>query len=169
MSFKDNNNKNKKKVRFTIIDLLILVLIISTILGVKYKFSKANAVTPFVAKPDRIRISFFIEETPDFAAKAIKIGDPVRESIQNSFFGNVTDIVIGDSISWSRDMNGNLVATDREGYSSLSITMEASGFIGENGVTIDKSIYYIGQTVTLYVGNSVFQNGRISDIQKINQ
>lgn len=164
-----DNQKSKKKIKFTIIDLIILLVVIAAIIGVKYKFSKANAATPFVAKVDKIQVSFFIEETPEFAAKAVNIGDPVRESIQNSNFGNVIDIVVNESISWARSDNGDFIASSREGYSSVSITMEANGLIGNNGVTIDKSVYYIGQTITLYAGNSIFQNGRISDIKKISE
>lgn len=162
-----NKQNAKIKRKFTIIDFIIVLLIATAVLGVKYKFSKANAVTPFVAKMDKIQVSFFIEETPEFAAKAVKIGDPVRESIQNSNFGNVTEIVVDESISWAKGEDGKFIASNREGYSSVSITMEANGLIGNNGVTIDKSVYYIGQTVTLYAGNSTFQNGRISDIKKI--
>ncbi len=162
-----DKQKAKAKRKFTAIDFIIILVIITAILGAKYKLSKANAVTPFVAKPDKIKVSFFIEEVPEFAAKAVKIGDPVKESIQNSNFGKVTDIVIDKSISWARDNSGNFVASNRDGYSSVSIAMEAYGLIGNNGVTIDKSVYYIGQTITLYAGNSVFQNGRIADIKKV--
>lgn len=162
-----NKQKIKVKRKFTWIDFIIVLLVVTAIFGVKYKFSKANAVTPFVAKMEKIQVSFFIEEVPEFAAKAVKIGDPVRESIQNSNFGNVTEIVVDKSISWARGEDGKFIASNREGYSSVSITMEANGLIGDNGVTIDKSVYYIGQTITLYAGNSVFQNGRISDIKHI--
>lgn len=161
------NNNLKSKRKFTFIDLVILIVILGSIFTVSRKFSKAKVSTPLATKSQKIQVSFFIEEVPEFAAKAIEIDDPVRESIQNASFGRVRDINIGDSISWARNKEGNFITTPREGYSSLTITMDANGIISNNGVTIDKSIYYIGQTITLYAGNSILQSGRISDIKAI--
>lgn len=161
------NNNFKSKRKFTFIDLVILTVILGSIFTVSRKFSKAKVSTPLATKSQKIQVSFFIEEVPEFAAKSIEIEDPVRESIQNASFGKVKDISVGDSISWARDNHGKFTSTPREGYSSLTITMDANGIISNNGVTIDKSIYYIGQTITLYAGNSILQSGRISDIKAI--
>ncbi len=158
---------NRRKIKFTVIDLAIILVLIVTLGAVGMKFKKAKVSTPFVAKTDKIQITYYIEEIPEFAATAIKIGDPVKESIQNSSFGKVTDIVIEDSISWLKTNEGKYITTAREGYSSVSLTMEGEGIIGKNGVTIDKSVYYVGQTITIYAGNSILQNGRIADVQKI--
>lgn len=160
-----NNYKLKRK--FTFIDLVILLVILGSIFGVSKKFSNAKVSTPLAAKSEKIQVSFFIEEVPEFAASAIEIGSPVRESIQNASFGKVSDITLDKSISWARGEDGNFISSSRDGYSSLLITMDAQGMIGNNGVTIDKSIYYVGQTVTIYAGNSILQNGRISDIKKV--
>lgn len=158
-----NNYTLKRK--FTFIDLAIILIILASIFTVSRKFSKAKVSTPLATKPNKIQVSFFIEEIPDFAAKAIEVGSPVRESIQNASFGTVSDIAIDESISWARGEDGSFVATSREGYSSLILTMDANGILGNNGVTIDKSVYYIGQTLTLYAGNSILQSGRISDVK----
>lgn len=162
-----SKNNNKLKRRFTVIDLAIILVVIISIVGIGRKFTKAKVSTPFTAKMDKIQISYFIEEVPEFAAEAIEIGSPVRESIQSASFGKVSDIVIEDSISWSRADDGSYVSSSKDGYSSLLITMDGEGIIGSNGVTIDKSVYYIGQTLTIYAGNSMLQNGRIADIKKI--
>ncbi|MBU5427397.1 DUF4330 domain-containing protein [Tissierella pigra] len=160
-----NNLKPKRK--FTIIDGIIIFVLVVGIAAVGNKFKKAQVNTPFVAKSDKIEISYFVEEIPESAATSIEIGDSVRESIQNANFGKVSDKVVDQSISWSRDVDGNYVPSTKEGYASLYITMEADGIIGKNGVTIDKSIYYIGQTLTIYAGNSMLQNGRIAEIKKV--
>lgn len=160
-----NNLKSKRK--FTFIDFAIILVILVSLFTLSRKFSKAKVSTPIATKSQNIQVSFFIEEVPEFAATAIEIGDPVKESIQSSNFGKVKDIIVSDSISWARDKDGNFVTTPREGYSSVVITMDASGLVSSNGVTIDRSIYYIGQTLTLYAGNSILQNGRISDITVI--
>ena len=160
-----NNFKPKRK--FTIIDGIIIFILLIGIATIGSKFKKAQVNTPFVAKSNKIQISYFVEEIPESAATSIELGDPVKESIQNASFGKVVDKVVEQSVSWSRDVDGNYVSSTKEGYASLYITMEADGIIGKNGVTIDKSIYYIGQTLTIYAGNSMLQNGRIAEITKV--
>jgi hypothetical protein len=44
--------------------------------------------------------------------------------------------------------------------------METMGTINNSGVSIDKSLYYVGQTLSLYAGNSYLKDGRISKIEK---
>jgi hypothetical protein len=62
-----------------------------------------------------------------------------------------------------------MVSSPREGYSSLTLTMEATGTITNNGVSVDKSVYYVGQTISLYAGNSYLKDGRISGIKKADE
>ena len=155
---------NRKR-KFNFMDLLIILIIV---LGVAFgfkKFKKADMSSPVASKNAKILVSYYIEEVPSFAADAIEIGSPVREEVQNSYFGNVIKKDVGESVSWARNNKGEFFKSSRDGYNSLEITMEADGVIGENGVTIDKSVYYIGQTVTLKAGNSLLKTGRISDVK----
>lgn len=154
-----------RKRKFTWIDLIIVLVVLVSVIGLKNKFAKANIAAPTASK-EKILITFYIEETPDFVIDAINMGDPVRESIQNSDFGKVVEINSGDSIYWESREDGQLVPSSREGYSSLYITMEGTGIINKGGVSIDKSVYYVGQTISLYAGNSILKDGRISEIKK---
>ena len=158
--------KNKKGRKIGIIDIIIIFVILTAAIGVGYKYNKDKAATPYTVKTEDVVIVYYSEEVPESAAKAVKVGDPVREALQNASFGQVSDVEIDKSVSWARNQKGELVKSTREGYSSITVTMNAKGVIGNNGVTIDKSVYYIGQTITLYVGNSSFSNGRISEIRK---
>ncbi len=158
--------KNKRK--FNFIDILIILIIASGIFFGFKKFSKASvSSTSSTNKSNKLKITYFMEEVPDYTVESIQIGDPVREEIQNSNFGSIVDIKTDNSISWARDKEGNFIKSSRDGYLSLELVMEANGFVGENGVTIDKSVYYVGQTLGLFAGNSVLKTGRISDIQVI--
>lgn len=153
-----------KKRSFWII-IAVIVIVAAGIAGMSDKFAKAKVGAPAAAK-DKIIITFYMENTPDCTIDAIKVGDPVREQIQNSSFGKVTAVERGDSIFWANKDSGEFVASPREGYSSLTLTMEAYGTITGNGVSIDKSVYYVGQTISLYAGNSYLKDGRISGIEK---
>ena len=81
-------------------------------------------------------------------------------------FGKVVDVEVGPSVSWGEDAKGNQVKSTKEGWSSIYITMETNGKLGPNGITIGGSKYYIGQFVTLRVGDSIFY-GRISNAEKL--
>lgn len=162
-----STEENRSKRKFNFLDIVILLVIIAGVgFGVR-KYQQASISTPISTKANRIEISYYIEEVPDYAAEAIQIGDPVKEEIQSANFGNVTDIQIDDSVSWARNDKGEFFESSRDGYASLNLKMEANGVMSQNGVTIDKSVYYIGQTITLHAGNSILKTGRISNLKVI--
>lgn len=157
-----------RKHKFTWIDLLIIIVIVIAAVSVKSKFEKANVVTNEVQKKD-IEISFYIEAVPETVLNGIHIDSPVKESIQGSSFGKVTKIEKGPSVVFASDDSGNVVASEKEGYISLTLTMKASGELKPNGISLDKSVYYVGQTITLYAGNSILKDGRISYVNILNE
>lgn len=153
----------KKKSTWIVIAIALIVII--GVAGLSGKFAKAKVGAPAAAQ-DKLIVTFYLENTPDATIDAIKEGDPVKETVQGSNFGKVTGIQRGESIFWANKDSGEFVASPREGYSSLSLTMETVGTINNNGVTIDKSQYYVGQTLSLYAGKSYLKDGRISKIEK---
>jgi hypothetical protein len=159
------DNKGRLFGKISIIDILIVVIIVVAVAGIGSKFARSKTASPFV-KTDKIQVRFYVEDAPDYAVKAVKIGDPVKESIQNTGLGKVVDIKIDRSVSWVQTDKGEYVAASREDHSSCVVTMEADGIYGNNGVSINNTEYYIGRTILLYVGNSAL-SGRISDLRKI--
>lgn len=157
-----------RKHKFTWMDLLIIIVIVIAAVSVKSKFEKANVATNEVQKKD-IEISFYIEAVPETVLNGIHIDSPVKESIQGSSFGKVTKIEKGPSVVFASDDSGNVVASEKEGYISLTLTMKASGELNPNGISLDKSVYYVGQTITLYAGNSILKDGRISYVNILNE
>ncbi len=158
---------NSKKRKFNFIDLIIILVLVSGLVFGFKKFKKADLSPSTSNKSSKILVSYYIEEVPSYAADAIEIGQPTREEIQNSSFGTIVSKDVQESVSWARDNNGQFFKSSRDGYNSVTITMEADGSIGENGVTIDKSVYYVGQTIGLYAGNSYLKTGRISEVKPL--
>jgi hypothetical protein len=161
-----DNGKHRFLKKINIIDILIALIIITAIAGAIYKFTRPDTANFFVEKTEKITIEFYHEEVPEFAVKAVQKGDICIEPVQSANFGKVTDIEINKSVSWADTEEGEFVIASKPGYSSVRITMEADGVVGSNGVTIGKTVYYVGQTVSLNVGNSMFSNGRISGVSK---
>ena len=153
------------KKKFTWIDIVIILIVIISVVGIGSKFTTAKVAQPLETSANDIYIPFYIEETPDYTIDALSISDPVTESVQNSNYGEIVEITPGPSIYWESDDFGQLKGSSREGYSSLYLRMKANGIISGSGASIDKSVYYVGQTVTIYAGNSVFKDGRISELK----
>ena len=153
------------KKKSTWIAIALAAIVIVGVVGISAKFAKAKVGSQAAAQ-DKIVVTFYLENTPDCTIDSIKEGDSVKETIQGSNFGKVTAIARGESIFWANRDSGEFVSSPREGYSSLSLTMETMGTINSSGVSIDKSVYYVGQTLSLYAGNSFLKDGRIAKIEK---
>lgn len=159
----DKNGKIFGKI--SIVDILLIIIFIGAVLFSLNKIGLFSPKDSLVNNYDQIELVFYQEEMNSFTANNVNIGDPATESLQNSSFGNVTEVKIEDSVSWGSDIDGTQVSTSKEGYSSIYIHLDSSGKVGPNGLTINGSNYYIGETITLRVGNSIFF-GQIYDAKK---
>ncbi len=160
----DKNGKLFGKI--SIIDIGIVLLLLIAALFIVYKLGVFSPKQVITGSTDKIRIVFYQEEVNSFTAENVKLKDPASDSMLNTSFGQVVDIEVADSVSWGKDKDGKQVRSTKTGWSAVSITMEAAGTIGSNGITIGGSRYYIGQLVTLKAGTSVFY-GRITDASKV--
>ena len=150
--------------KFNLVDLAFLLIVAIAIAGVGYKYKKSKTATPFV-KANTIVMEFYQEEVPDYVVKAIKAGDLAGDFERNTVFGKVTDIKIDKSKSYGQNSDGQIVLSSKEGFSSVTIRVEGSGIINSTGgVSIGSIDYFIGRTIIIKAGNSVFQ-GRMSDIK----
>lgn len=159
------DNKGRLFGKINIIDLLVILVVIIAIAGIGYKFTRSKTPAPFV-KTDTIEVEFFVEESPDFVVDMLKVGDPVKEAVQNTSVGKVTDIKRDKSIRWVETDKGEVIKATKEGHSSVIITIRANGFYGNNGVTINNVEYFVGRTLIMYVGNTAL-SGRISALRKL--
>lgn len=165
------DKKGKLFGKISIIDLIIVVVIIGGILGgLGYKYSKSNTPGVFV-KNDDVEITFYVEEAPDFTAKAVKPGAIFKESIQDVVFGQVKSadaIKIDKPVSYAANDKGEIIrSSTKEGYVSLYVTVEGKAIYSDNGITINSVPYYIGQNLTnLRMGAGTISYTKIFDIKK---
>ena len=158
------DKKGKLFGKVSVIDIItiLIIVVVGFFLVNKFKlFTQSDGVTK-----DDLEIVFYQEEVNDFSAKAVKIGDTSSESLNNVSLGEVTDVKIDKSVSWDRIPYGDIKPTSRDGYVSVKITLKAKGELGPNGINLDGSNYYVGQTINLKVGNSIFY-GDIADVKKL--
>lgn len=153
------------KRKINILDILILVLLIGGIFFGYRKISQDNTSDKSMESRSKIRLSYYVEEVKNYTADSITMGDEVVEKVQGSSFGKVVDKDVQDAVSWSKGKDGKFVKGSKSDSNSVTITMEAEGVVGDNGIAIDKSTYYIGQTLGIYVGNVFIENGRLSGVE----
>jgi len=141
--------------KISIIDLASLVLFIL----LAFMFLKQLGVIghkQVAVSLDNIEITFYQEEVNDFTAESIEVGQPTKETLKNVSFGEITNIEIGQPISWDKDPDGKQVSSSREGYNSIYITTETKGKLTENGAILGGEEYYVGQTIMFKAGNAIF-------------
>lgn len=161
-----NKNDKKSHKKFNIIDVVIGIILVALFVFALNKLGIIGVKDIVDDEQSKVEIIFFQEEVNDFTAENVKIGDPASESLLNANFGNVTEKNIGPSISYGKDKFGNQTTSTKEGYSSIYITLTANGKVGDNGIVIDGSTYYIGQVINLKVGSSIFY-GRIDAVNQL--
>lgn len=162
------DNKGKLFGRVSIIDILIVLILIGAVGGAAYKYTKSKTESPFV-KSDKIRVVFYSEECPEYAANSIVKGASVRDGVQGSSFGTIVDKKVDKSISWAQNIKGEIVASTRPGYVSVYLVVDGQGIYSENGLTIGGVEYYVGQSMDkLRAGKSEQRfNFKIHDIKKM--
>jgi hypothetical protein len=161
------DQKGKLFGKISIVDILIIVIIIAAASGVYYKFHQSGA-TGIMTKTDKVEVSFFMEDAPDYAVNAVKEGDLVKDRQQNVVIGKVTSVTPGPDIVFYADSEGIVHSTSKPGYASIAITVEAQATYSDTGFTINGSEYYINKQFETRVGLSNFYM-RISDIKKLGE
>lgn len=155
-----------KKIKFNIIDAIVLVVVIAAIAFAGWHLLKGQGDTS--NETVTYTISYFCEEVPDFAAKAIYANDPVSEEYTNAKLGYVTDIKLSPSTTYTTDAQGNIHQTSKPNYNSVELTtvleMPKADATFEHGVQVDEAKLGVGHSITIRVGKAkIF--GRVSGIE----
>ncbi len=158
------DSKGKLFGKISIIDILIIAVVLAAVAGVGYKFSKSKTLTP-LNKQDVYEIMLYTDETYDYVPKQVKVGDIVKDRVQNSVLGTVKDIKTDKAISWNPDANGKQVKSSKEGYNSVVLTVEVKATDNINGITIGSSTYQVGKGVETMAGDCIMIM-RIMKIEK---
>lgn len=155
-----------KKIKFNIIDAIVLVIVIAAIAFVGWHLLEGRNDT--TGETVTYTISYFCEEVPDFAANAIYVNDPVSEEYTEAPLGYVTDVKLSPSTSYTTDAQGNIHLASKEKYNSVELTtvleMPKADATFAHGVQVDEAKLGVGHSITIRVGKAkVF--GRVSGIE----
>ena len=159
------DSKGKLFGKVSVVDIVIVLIVVLAVAFVGYKYTRSGTSNALFNKTEDVQITFYAELVNDFTAAAIQNGDPVLDYIQSTVIGHVSDVKTGKSILFGVDAKGQQVTTTREGYSSITITVDGKGILGSNGLTILGNTYDIGQTLTIKAGKTQMDI-KVKDVRK---
>jgi len=153
----------EKKIKFNIIDAIILFAIIVAVAFVGIKMLGGEN-TP-LAKEETYILTLRSESVASFVAESISKGDIIADETKSISFGDAKEVIISDAAVYSADAEGKLVKSAKEGYNSIEIKCEVNAAKGSHGIMIEGSKYTIGHSFTLNAGDAKL-NVLVSDITK---
>ena len=98
-------------------------------------------------------VTFYADEVPAFVADQVKKSMKVYDSENDVDLGLVTEVLNEDAICYASDA-GKLILTTKAGYRSLMITTTVEATEALEGWYIGDTLYGIGHTDTLHIGNT---------------
>ncbi|MCQ2406033.1 MAG: DUF4330 family protein [Oscillospiraceae bacterium] len=138
----------KKKYRFNIIDILVLIVIAAGVCLFALKFIGDGGSPVSNDYSKTVRIVYAVDETPEYVVEQMKLGDTIYYPAEECNIGVITDLKSGPSVSYTE-----LEAGPKDGYNSVYITGEMSGVtVTDHGVVAGKSILAPGHTLVIYAG-----------------
>lgn len=163
------DSKGKLFGKISIIDIIVVLVVIAAIAGIGYKMTQSNTIG-LAPKTEKVRLTFYSEESTEYAVRAVKVGDIVKDFEQGVTFGKVAEeLKIGDALSFTdftEYVDGEWVVGSKPGYCSFTMTVDGEGIINpDGGVNYGGANYYVGRTVIIRAGNNVF-TGRVYSIEK---
>ena len=102
----------------------------------------------------KVNITFYTEEVPDYVPKAMEKGAPCSDATENSALGTLESFETADPLGYVTNTKGQVEAVTRQGYNSLEFTTLASGELTDNGVKINGVTYAVGHSLTVYAGKA---------------
>lgn len=153
----------EKKVKFNVVDVIVILVIIAAVAFVGMMFFGGNLGG---SSQSTYEVTYLCEEVPEFAATIIKEGDKVLDEQKDTDLGVVTAVEISDSRTYAVTDAGEVLCVAKPYYNCVSLTTEVKGQDYDFGMIAGSSKYGVGHSITIRVGSAkIF--GRVSGIKKI--
>ena len=145
----------KKKIRFNLIDLIILVVIAAAVFlllqifvfsGNKNKADEVNYTN--------ISYVFEIQKVDSRFEDLVEVGQPVQDAVERRSIGHVTGVqaVPYQELTFNAE-EGIETVSDVENMITLKITVEATAIEGDRDFTVDGCVIKVGRQYSLALPN----------------
>lgn len=160
-----NEKNSKKKIRISIIDVLIVVTVIACIVGsfVHFKiFEKKNAVVT----DEKALVSVMFCGVSNEIAEKMVAGDKIYFDDDDTLFGTVVEAVPENAEVYFKDSLGKIALVEDESKKDISVMVEVDGDFSADGF-LANGVKYTASGMEIEVFTSRFSGkGLIFDVKK---
>lgn len=145
-----------KKVKFSVIDILILIFLAAVIIFGIIKIKDNGFVTNKPLK--RVSFSILVSRVDEGSRDAINIGDNVCISLKEKEYATVTGVTESPykEIAYVQNL-GKYVSTPVEGKSDLLVELECMAQVTENEILDGKAPIRVGENAAVHGKGYSFQ------------
>ena len=161
---------NQKKVKFNIVDIIVLVLLIAGAAFVGMKMLGGQDPAPAVSDPaegSTYHVTFSAECIPEAVADSLVKGSSSENVPRNMDLGTLVDFTVAPSIIYSFDSNGICVQSEKPGYVSVTLVCEVTGIQEPTGLLVGQFMLNIGHSMGVRCGNTEI-NTIVKNITPVN-
>ncbi len=143
---------SKAKIKFNLIDALILVLVLAVIALLLYVFVFSETSSVQSASADRYEVTYVVEITgiSEEFADIIAAGDTAIDSSKKMHIGTVTAVEVQPYLHMGTNLHdGTLVLNPVDDYVNLYITIHADAALEGISYSINGYEIFVGKNVNL--------------------
>ena len=111
-------------------------------------------------------MEFYADEVADYVVEHLKEGAELYDADSAAKLGEVVSFETGPSRVYVTNEAGEIVVSEKEGYSSLTIVGKVTATQGDGGIEVSGCTYGVGHTMTLRAGNAKIYL-KVSDFSEI--
>lgn len=137
-------SKNKK-IKFNIIDFLVLLVVVIVVFAASAKFSKYNVKTE-ESSETTLKYTIDVNNVRDYSLTAYQIGDVVYDSLTGVNIGTISKIDSYDAVTYENTEKGEVVKVTNPYRKDIILHIETPG-------TIESNAYYANKSIELKVNS----------------
>ncbi len=154
--------KNKRNIKFNILDFLIIVFVISVVAAVLLRNGIASNLT---ASKKTLQYTLKISDVQMESYDYIKPGTIVYSNDDNREIGKVVSVEPAQPATFYTVLSdGDVKKTEQPNRIDIYLTVETSGTVDSEGHKIDGKIFIAsGKTIEVYI-NAIYFNVEVRDV-----
>lgn len=146
---------SQKKVKFNIVDILVILILIAGIafVGVKmFGGDESAAADPGSGAP--YLVTFRADCVPEEVAASLSVGSKCENASRNMDLGTLVDFTTGESVTYGYDSKGACVASEMPGHVSITLVCRVTGTQEPTGLQVGNFMLNIGHEMGVCCGNT---------------
>ena len=146
---------NQKKVKFNIVDIIVIIAIIAGIVFVGVRMfggqdSPAASADPSVG--NTYHVTFVADSGREEVAATLVQGSKAENASRNMDLGHLVEFSVDEAIVYTTNSKGELVKTNKEDYVSVTLVCEVVGIDQSTGLQVGQFMLNVGHGMGVRCG-----------------